>query len=59
MGGLLALEGRAAAVEQAAEQVARVLAVVSTDAVLPLPASRGAVAETGDEGNWAESSVWL
>lgn len=57
LGRILALKGRAAAVEQAAEQVAGVVAAVSIGAVVLLPVSRGAVAETGHVGNWEGS--WL
>lgn len=46
----MAQDGRAAVVEQAAEQVAGVVAAVSTDEVVPLTGSRGAVAEMGDVG---------
>lgn len=50
LGWILAQDGRAAAVEQAAEQVTGVVAAVSTAEVVPLTGSRGAVAETGDVG---------
>ena len=53
MGGLgciLAQDGRAAVVEQAAEQVAGVVAAISTEEVVPLTGSRLAVADTGDVG---------
>lgn len=59
LGWILAQDGRAAAVEQAAEQVAGVVAVVSTAEVVPLTGSSGAVAETGDVGICEGSSVWL
>lgn len=44
----MAQDGRAAVVEQAAEQVAGVVAVISTEEVVPLAGSRVAVADTGD-----------
>lgn len=46
----MAQDGRAAAVEQAAEQVAGVVVAGSTDEVVPVAGSKGAVAETGDVG---------
>lgn len=46
----MAHDGRAAAVEQAAEQVVEVVAAVSMDEVALLTGSRGAVTEIGDVG---------